>query len=448
MSNTVAIIGRPNVGKSTLFNRLIKQRDAIVEDEPGVTRDRLYGRVEWAGHQFTLIDTGGLVPNSDELFEYAVRNQAQIALDEAHIILFIVDARSGLTAIDKDIADFVRKASKPVLLVVNKADNDKSEEEGVEFYELGLGDPYAVSAMNGRGTGDLLDEIVSLLPEPSREYEEDTRLKLALLGRPNVGKSSITNELLGEERSIVTDVPGTTRDSVDSIVKYYGEEIVLVDTAGLRRRKKVNESIELYSVVRTIKAIDRCDVAVVVIDAEQGFDRQDARIITEAVERRRGVMIVVNKWDLIQKDSNTAAKYEKKIYERIAMLSYIPILFVSALTRQRLTNILQIAKAVHEERSKRITTSELNDVILRAIENHPPPAVKGKDLRINFIVQPQAVPPVFLCFTNHPGLVPEHYTRYLENVIRERYGFMGAPITIVYKQKNRMREQEYSTRTL
>ncbi|MGE3801997.1 MAG: ribosome biogenesis GTPase Der [Candidatus Kapaibacterium sp.] len=448
MTNTVAILGRPNVGKSTIFNRFIKRRDAIVEDEPGVTRDRLYGHVEWAGRRFSLIDTGGLVPNSDELFESAIREQARVALDEADVVLFVVDARSGLTAVDKDIADFVRKASKPVLLVVNKADTDIIEESGIEFYELGLGEPYGISALNGRGTGDLLDDVVALLPKNPFEDEEDTRLKLALVGRPNVGKSSITNALLGEERSIVTDQPGTTRDSVDSVVKYYGEEIVLVDTAGLRKRKKVSESIELYSVVRTIKAIARCEIAIVVIDAEQGFDRQDARIITEAVERRKGVVIVVNKWDLIEKDSNTAAKFEQKIHEKIPMLDYIPILFISALTKQRLTNVIQVAKSVHDERNKRISTSELIEVIIVAIASHPPPAVKGKDLRINYIVQPQAAPPVFLCFTNYPELVPEHYTRFLENTIRRHYGFMGAPITIVFKQKNKIREQSHSTRTM
>lgn len=449
MRNTVAIVGRPNVGKSTLFNRFIRSRDAIVEDLPGVTRDRNYGESDWAGRRFTLIDTGGLVPNSEEIFERAIREQAQVALDEADVIMVVVDAKSGLTSIDSDIADVVRKAGKRVVLVVNKADNDKIEQTGVEFYQLGLGEPYPVSAINGRGTGDLLDAVIELFPISEDEEEEDERLKLALVGRPNVGKSSITNALLGQERAIVTDIPGTTRDSIDSIVKYYGEEIVLVDTAGLRKRKKVQESIELYSAVRTIKAIDRCDVALVVIDAELGFDRQDARILTEAVERRKGVVIVVNKWDLVEKDSNSTARYERAIYDKIPMLSYIPIIFVSALTKQRLTKIILLAKSVNEQRYKRISTSELNDVIIEAIKHHPPPAVKGKDLRINYIVQPQAAPPVFLCFTNYPDLVPEHYTRYLENVIREHYTFTGTPLTIVYKQKNRLRaDQGYSTRTM
>lgn len=419
-----------------------------MEDVPGVTRDRNYGEGDWAGRRFTLVDTGGLVPDSDETFERAIREQAQVALDEAQVILFVVDAKNGITPVDREIAGIVRKAGKRAILVANKADNDRLDNEGVEFYELGLGQPYGISAINGRGTGDLLDAVVALFPPSDFDDEEDSRLKIALLGRPNVGKSSITNALLGHERSIVTDIPGTTRDSVDSVVKYYGEEIVLVDTAGLRKRKKVNEAIELFSAVRTIKAIDRCDVAVVTIDAQQGFDRQDARIITEVVERRKGLVIAVNKWDLIEKDSNSAARYEKWIYEKIPMLDYIPVLFVSALTKQRITNLLALAKSVNDERNKRIGTSELNDVILEAIQNHPPPAVRGKDLRINFIMQPQAAPPVFLCYTNYPELVPEHYTRYLENVIRTHYQFVGTPITIVYKQKNKLRKTEHSTRTL
>ena len=449
MENIVAIVGRPNVGKSTLFNRFIRERSAIVEDLPGVTRDRIYGEGDWAGRRFTLIDTGGLVPGSEDTFERAIRTQAQVALDEAEVILFVVDAKSGVTAIDREVADIVRKAGKRVLLVVNKADNDKMENEGLEFYELGLGQPYSLSAINGRGTGDLLDAVIELFPVSEFNDEEDDRLKLALLGRPNVGKSSITNALLGEERSIVTDIPGTTRDSIDSVVKYYGEEIVLVDTAGLRKRKKINEAIELFSAVRTIKAIQRCDIAVVVIDAEQGFDRQDARIVTEAVDRRKSVMIVVNKWDLIDKDTGSVNRFEKSIYERIPMLSYIPVLTISALTKQRLTKIIALAKEIREERHKRISTSELNDVIMEAIRHHPPPAVKGKDLRIKYIVQPQAAPPVFLCFTNYPELIPEHYTRYLENIIRSNYAYMGTPITIVYKQKNKLRERQgYSTKTM
>ncbi len=448
MKSTVALLGRPNVGKSTLFNRFIQSRQAIVEDTPGVTRDRNYGEVEWAGHTFDLIDTGGLLPQSEEIFEKAIRNQAELAMEEADVILFMVDAQTGLTSIDHDIVQFVRRSSLPIILVVNKTDNDRLEGEGVEFWELGVGEPSMVSAANGRGTGDLLDRIVELLPHRGEFPEEDSRLKIALIGRPNVGKSSITNALLGVDRSIVTDIPGTTRDSVDSVLKYHGREIVLVDTAGLRRRKKVSESIEVFSAVRTLRAIDRSDISVLVVDAERGFDRQEARILTEAAERRKGMVIAVNKWDLVEKETNTAAQFTREIYERIPMLSYVPVIFVSAVTRQRLVKIIEVAESVNDERNRRISTRELNETILGAIADHPPPAVQGKDLRINYIVQPQAAPPVFLCFTNHPDLVPENYTRYLENVLRRQYGFLGTPLTIVYKQKNRLREQESSVRTI
>lgn len=444
---TVALLGRPNVGKSTIFNRFIRQRSSIVEDTPGVTRDRNYGHVEWAGRTFTLIDTGGLLPLSEETFEKAIRQQAEIAIQEADVILFIVDAQTGMTAIDDEIVNMVRRSAKKILLVVNKADNDRLEAEGVEFYKLGVGQPFPISALNGRGTGDLLDAVLEHLPS-GNESDDDPRLKIALVGRPNVGKSSITNALLGEERSIVTDIPGTTRDSVDSIVKYHGEEILLVDTAGLRKRKKVEEAIEVFAAVRTVKAIARCDVAVVVIDGEIGFDRQDARILNEAAERRKGIVIVVNKWDLVEKETNTSANMVKQIYEKIPMYSYIPVQFVSAVTKQRLVKVIETAKEVQAERSKRISTRELNEVLLKAIKDHPPPAIHGRDLRINYIVQPQAIPPVFLCFTNHPDLVPENYTRYLENTIRKHYGFVGTPLTIVYKQKNKLRESESVSHTL
>lgn len=447
-NSTVALLGRPNVGKSTLFNRFVQSRQAIVEDIPGVTRDRNYGEGEWSGYTFNLIDTGGLLPLSDELFETAIREQARLAMEEADVILFMVDAKTGITPIDHDIVQFVRRSAKPIILVVNKADNERLEGAGVEFWELGVGEPAMVSAANGRGTGDLLDRVVSHLPDPGEYPEDDERLKIAMIGRPNVGKSSITNALLGVDRSIVTDIPGTTRDSVDSVLKYHGREIVLVDTAGLRRRKKVNESIEVFSAVRTLRAIDRCDVAVLIVDAERGFDRQEARILTEAAERRKGLVIAVNKWDLLEKETNTALEFTRKIYERIPMLSYAPVIFVSAVTRQRLVKIIEVAESVNDERNKRITTRELNEKILGAIAQHPPPAVQGKDLRINYIVQPQAAPPVFLCFTNHPDLVPENYTRFLENTLRREYGFLGTPLTIVYKQKNRLREQERSVRTL
>ncbi len=448
MNSTVALLGRPNVGKSTLFNRFIRSRSSIVEDTPGVTRDRNYGEVEWAGRIFNIIDTGGLLPHSEEVFEQAIRQQAQVAIDEADVILFLVDAQTGVTSIDHDIVQFVRRSNVPMILVVNKSDNDRLEKEGIEFWELGVGEPMPVSAANGLGTGDLLDRVVEALPTPGVILEEDERLKLALIGRPNVGKSSITNALLGVDRSIVTDIPGTTRDSVDSVLKYHGDEIVLIDTAGLRKRKKVSESIEIYSGVRTMKAIGRCDVAVLVVDAERGFDRQEARILTEAAERRKGMVIVVNKWDLLEKETNTALEFTRDIYDSVPMMSYVPVIFVSAVTKQRLVKIIEVARSVNDERNRRVSTHELNETFLAAIEKNPPPAVRGKDLRINFIVQPQAAPPVFLCFTNYPELIPENYTRYLENVMRRTYGFLGTPLTFVYKQKNKLRDQGSSTRTL
>ncbi|MCC7439443.1 MAG: ribosome biogenesis GTPase Der [Armatimonadetes bacterium] len=449
MKRVVAIVGRPNVGKSTLFNRILQRRDAIVENEPGVTRDRHYGEAEWAGKKFSLVDTGGFVPESSDVFELAIREQAEIAIEESDSLIFVVDARDGLTSIDQEIAVMLRRAGKKVVLVVNKADNEKYDQEAVDFYNMGLGEPYPISAMNGRHIGDMLDIVTEGFPQSDmNDEEEGGPLKIALIGRPNVGKSSITNAMLGQERAIVTPIAGTTRDSIDSTLRYHGEEITLIDTAGLRKRKRVKESVELFSIIRTTRAIERCDVAIVVIDAIEGLERQDAKVIVEAAEKRKGLIIAVNKWDLVEKDTMTSKRFQDAIYEALPTFDYIPITFVSAVTRQRLVKLIELAQQVHAERHKRISTSQLNDVILEAIKNHPPPAVKGHDLRINFIQQPQAAPPVFLCYTNYPELVPENYTRFLEGVIRKHYGFVGAPITIVYKQKNRLRASGYSTKTL
>ncbi len=442
MKPVVAVVGRPNVGKSTLFNRLIGRRDAIVEDEPGVTRDRLYGEGDWAGAHFMVVDTGGFVPDSVDVFETAIREQVGIAIDEADAIIFVVDGRDGITPIDHEIGEMLRRSGKHVVLAVNKADNDRHDQESSDFFELGLGQPHPISALNGRHVGDLLDEVIE---EFSREYPaedpEGGPLRIALIGRPNVGKSSIANALLGQERNIVTPVAGTTRDSIDSVMRFHGEDIVLIDTAGLRRRKKVRESIELYSILRTSRAIERCDVAVVVIDAEHGLERQDSRVIVEAVEKKKGVVIAFNKWDLVEKETMTSKRYEDAVRELLPTLDYIPIVFISAVTRQRLVKVIEAARLVHAERHKRIATARLNEVILEAIRFHPPPSVRGRDLRINFVQQPQAAPPVFLCYTNHPDLVPESYTRYLENTIRKHYAFVGTPITIVYKAKSRSKEE-------
>ncbi|MDB5036375.1 MAG: small GTP-binding protein [Chlorobi bacterium] len=437
MNNIVAIVGRPNVGKSTLFNRILGRRDAIVESVAGVTRDRHYGEAEWAGRDFSVVDTGGFVPDSSDIFELAIREQATIAIDEADVIVFVVDSRDGILPVDREIADMLRRSQKRVLLLVNKCDNDKADQEAASFWELGLDEPHPISAMNGRRIGDALDAITETFPPAPSEEEEGGPLKIALIGRPNVGKSSITNALLGQDRAIVTPVAGTTRDSIDSTLKYYGEEITLIDTAGLRKRKQVHESIELYSILRTVRAIERCDVAVVVIDATVGLERQDARIIDEAGEKNKGMIICVNKWDLVEKDTMTSKKFEDSIRASIPTFDYIPIIFISAVTKQRVTKLVELAKQVNDERHKRISTSKLNDVILEAIKRQPPPSVGGHDLRINFMQQPQAAPPVFLAYTNWPDLMPENYTRYLERVIRREFGFMGAPILIVYKQKDK-----------
>jgi len=441
MKHIVAIVGRPNVGKSTLFNRILGRRDAIVEAVSGVTRDRHYGEAEWAGREFSLVDTGGFVPDTSDVFELAIREQAAIAIEEADTIVFTVDVREGIVPVDREIAEMLRRSGKRVVLLANKCDNDRADQESVMFWELGLGEPFPVSAMNGRRIGDALDAITETFPQsPIEESGERGPLRIALIGRPNVGKSSITNALLGQDRAIVTPIAGTTRDSIDSTLRYHGEEIILIDTAGLRKRKQVSESIELYSIIRTVRAIERCDVAVIVIDAEQGLERQDARIIGEAAEKRKGLIIAVNKWDLVEKDTMTAKRFEDAIREELPTFDYIPIVFISAVTRQRLVKIIELAKQVDENRNTRISTSRLNDVVLEAIKNHPPPSVKGRDLRINFIQQPQATPPVFLCYTNHPDLMPDNYTRYLERVIRREFGFDGVPLTLVFKQKGRSRE--------
>jgi GTP-binding protein len=442
MNHIIAIVGRPNVGKSTFFNRVLGRRDAIVEDVPGVTRDRHYGEADWAGKEFSVIDTGGFVPESSDTFEVAIREQVEIAIEEADTIVFVVSIKDGVTPVDQEIGEMLRRVAKRVVLVVNKCDNDKLDQESVLFYELGLGEPHPVSAINGRRVGDVLDVMTEMMPQTDGDDEEEGPLKISLIGRPNVGKSSITNALLGKDRAIVTPIAGTTRDSIDSTVKFYGEEITLIDTAGLRKRKMVNESIELYSIIRTVRAIERSDVVIVVIDATQGLERQDMRIIDEAAEKRKGLIIAVNKWDLVEKDTMTAKRFEDAIHEGMKTFDYIPILFISAVTKQRVTKLIELAKEVNAERHKRISTSKLNDVILEAIKNHPPPSVRGHDLRINFIQQPQASPPVFLCYTNQPDLVPESYTRYLERTIREHFGFMGVPLTIVYKQKSRLKEKQ------
>ncbi len=433
--NLAAIVGRPNVGKSTLFNRLTGRNTAIVEGTPGVTRDRIYGESDWNGIYFKVIDTGGFIPGTEDTMERAVREQAYLAIEEADVIIFVCDARDGITPFDEDIALILRNSQKSVVLAVNKCDNEKQDMLAYEFHALGIGEPFAISALNGRNTGDFMDAVAKNLAQ-AEQTEEDERMKIAVAGKPNVGKSSITNALTGQSRSIVTDIPGTTRDSVDSIVKYYGKEIVLIDTAGLRRKSRITENIELYSVLRTSRAIERCDVAVVVLDAEIGIEDQDKKILNIVDDARKGMLIAVNKWDLIEKDENTADKYVKAIHSLIRTYDYVPVIFVSALTKQRITKIIEYCFKIYELRANRISTSKLNKTLLPVFEKTPPPSVKGKDLRINYITQVKTEPPVFAFFCNHPHLLPDSYKRFMERRLREHFDFSGTPVSFIFRKKN------------
>jgi len=434
--NIVAIVGRPNVGKSTLFNRIIGERDAIVDPQSGVTRDRHYGEAQWNGKKFTVIDTGGYVPESKDVFEAAIREQVWIAIEEADVIVFVVDGITGVTPLDVEIAKILRQTNKKVVLAVNKIDNEKSEIYTAQFYELGVAEPFPISALHGRKIGDFLDEVVKDLPSvDGEEKNEEDQIKVAIVGQPNVGKSSFVNAVLGENRTIVTDIPGTTRDSIDTQFEYNGNKFLLIDTAGLRKRSKIKESIEFYSAIRALKALQRCDVAVVMLDATCGLERQDLRIIGEAAELKKGIVIAVNKWDLVEKDANTALEYEHALKSRLKVFDYVPVVFISAKTKQRIFKVLDLAKVVHDERAKRIKTSELNKVLFPIVKETPPPAVSGKEIKIKYVTQVKSSPPVFAFFANFPDDIPEHYKRFLENKIRENFGFIGVPLTIIFKRK-------------
>ena len=436
MNNIVAIVGRPNVGKSTLFNRLIQRRDAIVDAVSGVTRDRNYGKSEWNGRSFSIIDTGGYIEGSDDIFEGEIRKQVELAIDEADVILFVVDAEEGLTPMDEEVANLLRKVTKPVLLVVNKVDNGKRLQDAYEFYNLGLGEYYPIAGMNGSGTGEMLDALVEVLPLEQNEVKEDEELpRFAFVGRPNAGKSSIINALIGEDRFVVTDIAGTTRDAIDTKYNRFGFDFYLVDTAGIRKKSKVKEDLEFYSVMRSVRAIEHADVCVLVIDATRGFEGQDQSIFWLAQKNKKGVVILVNKWDLVEKDNQTTKEYEKRIREQIAPFDDVPILFVSALTKQRLLKALETAVEVFENRKYRITTSKFNEVMLPIIENNPPPAVKGKYIKIKFCMQLPTHTPQFVFFANLPQYIKDPYRRFVENKLRENYNFSGVPIEIFFRQK-------------
>jgi GTPase len=436
MNNIVAIVGRPNVGKSTFFNRLIQRREAIVDSVSGVTRDRNYGKSEWNGKEFSVIDTGGYIKGSDDVFEAEIRRQVELAIDEADVIVFLVDVEEGITPMDAEVAKLLRKVTKPVIVAVNKVDNSMREKDAVEFYNLGLGEYYTIAGMSGSGTGELLDALVKLLPEAVAPDENEVALpRFAVVGRPNAGKSSFINALIGEDRFVVTDIAGTTRDAIDTTYNRFGFKFNLVDTAGIRRKAKVKEDLEFYSVMRSVRAIEHSDICILVIDATRGFEGQDQSIFWLAEKNRKGVVILVNKWDLVEKDTMSTRDYEIKIREELQPWTDVPILFVSAMTKQRLLKALETAVEVFENRKQRIATSKLNEVMLPIIEAMPPPALKGKYVKIKFCMQLPTPTPQFVFFCNMPQYVKEPYKRFLENKMREIYNLQGVPIDIYFRQK-------------
>ncbi len=435
MANVIAIVGRPNVGKSTLFNRLVEKRQAIMDNMPGVTRDRHYGYAEWCGKYFTVIDTGGYVTGSDDKFESEIRKQVQLAVDEASAIIFLVDCEEGLTGYDKDFANIIRQSKKPVFVAANKVDTPNKTTLAAEFYALGLGEVYPISSGNGSGTGELLDELIKTFPEEGVEDPNAGIPRIAILGRPNVGKSSFLNALLGEARSIVTDEAGTTRDAIDTRYKMFGNDFILTDTAGIRKKSKVIEDVEFYSVLRSLKALEECDVCIIVIDAERGLESQDVNIISLAQKQNKGIVIMVNKWDLIEKDSNTAEKFKSDMLEKIAPITYVPFLFVSVINKQRIFQVIEKAVEVFSNKTKKVATSELNDAMLPEIVHYPPPALKGKLIQIKYITQVKARSPSFAFFCNHPQYIQESYQRFLENRLREKFDFEGVPIRLFFRKK-------------
>ncbi|MCG8183788.1 ribosome biogenesis GTPase Der [Tenacibaculum piscium] len=434
MSSIVAIVGRPNVGKSTLFNRLVQRREAIVDSVSGVTRDRHYGKSEWNGKEFSVIDTGGYVVGSDDIFEEEIRKQVQLAIEEADIIIFVVDVEQGITPMDAEVAKILRQVKKPIIMAVNKVDNAMRDADAVEFYNLGLGGYHTISSINGSGTGELLDAVAEEIPVEEEE-EENELPRFAIVGRPNAGKSSFINALIGEDRNIVTNIAGTTRDSIDTKYNRFGFEFNLVDTAGIRKKSKVKEDLEFYSVMRAVRAIEHCDVAVLVVDATRDFEGQDEKIFWLAEKNKKGVVILVNKWDLVEKETNTMRDFEAQIRRKIAPFTDVPIVFTSVLTKQRIFKAIETAVEVFENRKRRIQTSKLNETMLEILEQNPPPAIKGKYIKIKYCMQLPTYTPQFAFFANLPQYVRDPYRRYLENQLRQHYNFNGVPIIIYFRQK-------------
>lgn len=437
MSFTVAIVGRPNVGKSTLFNRLIGEKKSIIDDISGVTRDRIYGECEWGGKKFNVIDTGGFVPRSEEVFEKHIREQVLIAIEEASLLLFMVDAATGITDLDDEFANILRKSQKNVFLVVNKVDNMERRYDANEFYSLGMDNVFFIASMTGSGTGELLDAIIERIPnEPQNDENTGSNVpKVCIIGQPNVGKSSLVNALLGEERNIVTNIAGTTRDSVHTHYNKFGKRLILIDTAGIRRKSKVYENLEFYSVIRAVKALDESDIAVVVLDATKGITHQDLSIYKMAVKKHRGIIVAVNKWDLIEKNTNTARDFEAVLKSKLAPFNDVPIVFISAIEKQRIFRVLETIEKVYENMQRKIPTSQLNEVMLKAIEEYRPPATDGKLVSIKYVTQLPTRTPSFAFFSNHPKYIRESYRNYLENKLRENFELNGVPVNIFFRAK-------------
>jgi len=432
---TVAIVGRPNVGKSTFFNRLLEQRKAIVDDVSGVTRDRQYGVAEWTGKSFNLIDTGGFVPESEDVFEREIKKQVLIALEEANALIFMVDAATGITDLDEAMADVLRRTTKPVFLAVNKVDNSDRLLEAAEFYSLGFEEIYFLSSMTGSGTGELLDAVTKLIDDEQTEPEDANLPKFAIIGQPNVGKSSLLNALIGQERTIVSDIAGTTRDTIHTRYNLFKKDFVLIDTAGIRRKTKVHEDLEFYSVIRAIKAMDEADVCLLMIDASKGITAQDLNIFSLAVKKGKGIVMLVNKWDLVEKETNTAKEYEKELKQRLAPFTDVPVLFISVIDKTRIFRAVETALEVYDSRQRRVPTNELNEVMLKAIEAYHPPVVRGYPLKIKYITQLPTIVPSFAFFCNFPDDVKQPYKNYLENQLREHFNFKGVPVRLFFRKK-------------